>query len=154
MPSRRAMIAMTDGERERFLEEGWTLQVATNGPGGFPHLAAMWYVLRDGLIHFTTFARSQKIVNVRRDPRITAMLETGRAYEELRGLVVRGTAELDEDVRATAAVMSLVARKYRGMPIPAETPEAALPAAAKRVVVRIRPERVYSWDHTKLGGRY
>lgn len=154
MPSRRAMIAMTDGERERFLEEGWTLQVATNGPGGFPHLAAMWYVLRDGLIHFTTFARSQKIVNVRRDPRITAMLETGRAYEELRGLVVRGTAELDEDVRATAAVMSLVAQKYRGMPIPAETPEAALPAAAKRVVVRIRPERVYSWDHTKLGGRY
>lgn len=154
MPSRRAMIAMTDGERERFLEEGWTLQVATNGPGGFPHLAAMWYVLRDGLIHFTTFARSQKIVNVRRDPRITAMLETGRAYEELRGLVVRGTAELDEDVRATAAVMSLVARKYRGMPIPAETPEAALPAAAKRVVVRIRPDRVYSWDHTKLGGRY
>lgn len=154
MPSRRAMIAMTDGERERFLEEGWTLQVATNGPGGFPHLAAMWYVLRDGLIHFTTFARSQKIVNVRRDPRITAMLETGRAYEELRGLVVRGTAELDEDVRATADVMSLVARKYRGMPIPAETPEAALPAAAKRVVVRIRPERVYSWDHTKLGGRY
>ena len=154
MPSRRAMIAMTDGERERFREEGWTLQVATNGPGGFPHLAAMWYVLRDGLIHFTTFARSQKIVNVRRDPRITAMLETGRAYEELRGLVVRGTAELDEDVRATAAVMSLVARKYRGMPIPAETPEAALPAAAKRVVVRIRPERVYSWDHTKLGGRY
>lgn len=154
MPSRRASIAMTDGERERFLEEGWTLQVATNGPGGFPHLAAMWYVLRDGLIHFTTFAKSQKIVNVRRDPRITAMLETGHAYEELRGLVVRGTAELDEDVRATAAIMSLVARKYRGMPIPAETPEAALPAAAKRVVVRIRPDRVYSWDHTKLGGRY
>lgn len=154
MPSRRAAIAMTDGERARFLEEGWTLQVATNGPGGFPHLAAMWYVLRDGLIHFTTFAKSQKIVNVRRDPRITAMLETGRAYEELRGLVVRGTAELDEDVRATAEVMSLVARKYRGMPVPAETPEAALPAAAKRVAVRIRPERVYSWDHTKLGGRY
>ena len=154
MPSRRAVIAMTDGERERFLDEGWTLQVATNGPGGFPHLAAMWYVLRDGLIHFTTFAKSQKIVNVRRDPRITAMLETGRAYEELRGLVVRGTAELDEDVRATAAVMSLVAQKYRGLPIPAETPEAALPAAAKRVVVRIRPGRVYSWDHTKLGGRY
>lgn len=154
MPSRRAQIVMTDEERARFLEEGRHLQVATNGPGGFPHLAAMWYVMRDSLIHFTTFARSQKIVNVRRDPRITAMLETGAAYEELRGLVVRGTAELDEDVRATAAVMSLVANKYRGLPIPAETPEAALPAAAKRVTVRIRPDRVYSWDHTKLGGRY
>lgn len=154
MPSRRAEIAMTDEERAQFLDEGWTLQVATNGPGGFPHLAAMWYVMIDGVAHFTTFGKSQKILNLQRDPRITAMLETGQAYEELRGLVIRGTAELDTDVQTTAAVMSVVANKYRGLPIPTETPEAALPAAAKRVTVRIRPERVYSWDHTKLGGRY
>ena len=154
MPSRRAAIAMTDEEREQFLDEGWTLQVATNGPGGFPHLAAMWYVVIDGVVHFTTFGKSQKIVNLQRDPQITAMLETGRTYGELRGLVVRGTAELDADVQTTAAVMSAVSNKYRGMPIPTETPEAALPAAAKRITVRIRPERVYSWDHTKLGGRY
>ena len=82
------------------------------------------------------------------------MLETGRPTGELRGLVVRGTAELDADVQTTAAVMSVVSNKYRGMPIPTETPEAALPAAVKRITVRIRPERVYSWDHTKLGGRY
>ena len=145
---------MTDEERERFLDEGWTLQVATNGPGGFPHLAAMWYVVIDGVVHFTTFGKSQKIVNLRRDPHVTAMLETGRAYEELRGLVIRGTAELDTDVATTAAVMSVVGSKYQGMPIPIETPEAALPAASKRVTVRIRPERIYSWDHTKLGGRY
>ena len=145
---------MTDEERERFLDEGWTLQVATNGPGGFPHLAAMWYVVIDGVVHFTTFGKSQKIVNLQRDPHVTAMLETGRAYEELRGLVIRGTAELDTDVATTAAVMSVVGSKYQGMPIPIETPEAALPAASKRVTVRIRPERIYSWDHTKLGGRY
>ncbi len=154
MPSRRAEIAMTDEERAQFLDEGWTLQVATNGPGGFPHLAAMWYVMIDGVAHFTTFGKSQKILNLQRDPRITAMLETGRAYEELRGLVIRGTAELNADVQTTATVMSVVANKYRGLPIPTETPEAALPAAAKRITVRIRPERVYSWDHTKLGGRY
>lgn len=154
MPSRRADIAMTDEERAQFLDEGWTLQVATNGPGGFPHLAAMWYVMIDGVVHFTTFGKSQKIVNLQRDPRITAMLETGQAYEELRGLVIRGTAELDADVPTTAEVMSIVGNKYRGLPIPTETPEAALPAAAKRITVRIRPERVYSWDHTKLGGRY
>ena len=145
---------MTDEERERFLDEGWTLQVAKNGPGGFPHLAAMWYVVIDGVVHFTTFGKSQKIVNLRRDPHITAMLETGKTYEELRGLVIRGTAELDTDVATTAAVMSVVGSKYQGMPIPIETPEAALPAASKRVTVRIRPERIYSWDHTKLGGRY
>ena len=154
MPSRRASIALTAEEQEQFLNEGWTLQVATNGPGGFPHLAPMWYVMIDGVIHFTTFGKSQKIVNLRRDPRISVMLETGQAYEELRGLVIRGSAEIDEDVETTASVMSVVGNKYRGLPIPTETPEAALPAAAKRVTVRIRPERVYSWDHTKLGGRY
>ena len=108
---------MTDEERERFLDEGWTLQVATNGPGGFPHLAAMWYVVIDGVVHFTTFGKSQKIVNLQRDPHVTAMLETGQAYEELRGLVIRGTAELDTDVATTAAVMSVVGSKYQGMPI-------------------------------------
>ncbi len=154
MPSRRGQIAMTEEEQSRFLDEGWTLQVATNGPAGFPHLAAMWYVVIDGTVHFTTFGKSQKIVNLRRDPRITAMLETGREYEELRGLVIRGTGELEENVQTTATVMSAVANKYRGLPIPTETPEAAMPAAAKRVTVRIRPERIYSWDHTKLGGRY
>ena len=154
MPSRRSQIVMTAEEREQFLAEGWTLQVATNGPHGFPHLAAMWYVVMDGLAHFTTFGKSQKIVNLQRDPHVTAMLETGQRYEDLRGLVIQGLAELDTDVQTTAEVMSLVANKYRGMPIQAETPEAALPAAAKRVTVRIRPERIYSWDHTKLGGRY
>ena len=154
MPSRRASIALTAEEQEQFLNEGWTLQVATNGPGGFPHLAPMWYVMIDGVIHFTTFGKSQKIVNLRRDPRISVMLETGQAYEELRGLVIRGNAEIDDDVETTASVMSVVGNKYRGLPIPTETPEAALPAASKRVTVRIRPERIYSWDHGKLGGRY
>ena len=154
MPSRRASIALTAEEQEQFLDEGWTLQVATNGPGGFPHLAPMWYVMIDGVVHFTTFGKSQKILNLRRDPRISVMLETGQAYEELRGLVIRGNAEIDEDVQTTASVMSVVGNKYRGLPIPTETPEEALPAASKRVTVRVRPERVYSWDHTKLGGRY
>ncbi len=154
MPSRRSEISMTEEEQTRFLDEGWTLQVATNGPGGFPHLVPMWYVVIDGAIHFTTFGKSQKILNLERDAHITAMLETGKAYEELRGLVIHGTAELDRDVQTTASVMSVVGNKYRGLPIPTETPVAALPAASKRVTVRIRPERIYSWDHTKLGGRY
>tara|TARA_Y100000588_G_scaffold344682_1_gene391159 strand:+ start:48 stop:485 length:438 start_codon:yes stop_codon:yes gene_type:complete len=145
---------MTSKEQKQFLNEGWTLQVATNGPAGFPHLAAMWYVIIDGIVHFTTFGKSQKILNLQRDGHITAMLETGQRYEELRGLVIRGTGQLDMDPQTTASVMSVVANKYQGMPIPTETPEAAMPAATKRVTVRILPEQIYSWDHTKLGGRY
>ena len=154
MPSRRSQIALTEEEQDKFLNDGWTLQVASNGVGGFPHLVAMWYVVIDGKIHFTTFGKSQKILNLRRDPKISCMLEAGKGYAELQGLVIEGNATLLEDTAFTAKVMGLVGQKYNGIPAPTETPEAALKVAGKRVVVRVDPVDIYSWDHTKLGGRY
>ena len=154
MPSRRDKIALTEEEQKAFLEEGWTLQVASIGPKGYPHLVAMWYVVEDGFVHFTTFGKSQKIMNLRRDPKITVMLESGKKYEELKGLVIEGEAEIVEDTPYTAKIMGLVGHKYSGIPIPTETPDQALKAASKRVAVRIKPVDVYSWDHSKLGGVY
>lgn len=154
MPSRRTQIALTEEEQQEFLEQGWTLQVASIGPKGYPHLVAMWYVVIDGLIHFTTFAKSQKILNLQRDPKITVMLESGKLYSELKGLVIEGEAEIISDTPQVARVMALVAHKYQGLPVPSESPEAAMPLAAKRWIVRIKPVDIYSWDHSKLGGRY
>jgi nitroimidazol reductase NimA-like FMN-containing flavoprotein (pyridoxamine 5'-phosphate oxidase superfamily) len=154
MPSRRASIALTEEEQKQFLDESWTLQVASIGPKGYPHLVAMWYVVVDGAIHFTTFAKSQKILNLRRDPKISVMLESGKAYTELKGIVIEGVGELIEDTAYTANVMGLVGNKYNGIPIPTETPEQALRAASKRVTVRVKPVDIYSWDHSKLGGVY
>lgn len=154
MPSRRSDIALTPAEQEALLRDGWTIQIASNGPKGFPHLVAMWYVIIDGKVHFTTFGKSQKVVNLRRDPKITAMLESGKGYTELRGLVIEGNAELLEDPAFTATVMAQVGAKYNGIPVPTDTPEAALKVASKRAVIRINPVDIYSWDHAKLGGRY
>ena len=154
VPSRRADIAFTQEEQDQFLKDGWTLQVASIGPKGYPHLVAMWYVVIDGVVHFTTFAKSQKILNLRRDPKITVMLESGKAYTELKGLVFEGRAELVEDPAYTAKVMGLVGEKYNGIPVRTDTPEAALKVASKRVTVKVRPDDIYSWDHSKLGGRY
>ena len=122
MAGRRGEIALTEEEQRQFLEDGWTLQVASIGPHGYPHLVAMWYVVVDGEVCFTTFRKSQKILNLKRDPKITVMLESGK--------------------------------KYNGMPVPTETPDAVSPTAAKRVTVRVRAKDIYSWDHAKLGGRY
>ena len=154
MPSRRGSIALTESEQEQFLIESWTVQIASNGHKGFPHLVAMWYVMDHGKITFTTFGKSQKIMNLRRDPKISAMLESGKGYSELRGMVIEGVAEFVEDTAETARVMGLIGSKYNGIPVPTNTPEAALKAASKRVVVRINPEDIYSWDHSKLAGRY
>lgn len=154
MPSRRDLITLTEDEQRAFLDEGWTLEVASIGPSGFPHLVAMWYVVKDGLIHFTTFGKSQKIMNLKRDPKMTVMLESGKTYNELKGLVIESEAEIIEDTPFTAEIMALVGEKYNGIPIPTETPEQAMKVASKRVVVRVKPVNIYSWDHNKLGGRY
>jgi PPOX class probable F420-dependent enzyme len=146
---------MTDDEQAAFLREGHTLQVASIGPHGYPHQVAMWYALIDGKVHFTTYARSQKVQNLRRNPRMSVMLETGTPYSELRGLVIEGNATIiegDTDLAARVATMS-------GSRRPAEPPSGppsaqTLRAVAKRVVVRVDPVHVYSWDHRKLGGAY
>jgi PPOX class probable F420-dependent enzyme len=159
MPSRRSQIEMTPEEQEEFLAAGWTLQVASIGTQGYPHLVAMWYGMIDGEIHFTTFAKAQKLLNLERDPRITCMLESGEQYQELRGLVVEGDAEVIQgDPDLVLQVMAAIGVKRGGgdgngdaamMPSDVQRKQ-----AAKRAVVRVHAKRVISWDHNKLGGTY
>lgn len=154
MPSRRGSIALTDAEQAQYLADSWTIQIASNGPKGFPHLVAMWYVVIDSKVTFTTFAKSQKIMNLKRDPKITAMLESGKVYNELKGLVIEGEAEIVEDTDTTMRVMEVIGEKYNGIPADSSTAEARRKVASKRATVRIKPVDVYSWDHAKLGGVY
>jgi PPOX class probable F420-dependent enzyme len=154
MPSRRGLIALTQDEQVELLKDSWTLQVASNGKDGFPHLVAMWYVMDKGQICFTTFRKSQKILNLKRDPKMSVMLEAGKKYAELRGLVLEGEAVIEDDLMNTVHIMALIASKYNGIPVPTDTPDAAKAVASKRVVVRLNPTRLISWDHRKLGGTY
>ncbi len=155
MTKRRSTIAMTPDEQEAFLQEGHTLQVATNGPGGYPHLVAMFYGVIDGKVHFTTYAKSQKVQNLRRDPKITVMVETGKLYSELRGLVIQGQAEIIEGDLELAARVVEGSRAGTGRAQDTTSPtEDARRTLAKRVVIRVNPVHVYSWDHRKLGGIY
>lgn len=144
---------MTPEEVDAFLHDGRIMNVATIGVDGRPHLAAMWYAFLDGAPAFWTYGKSQKIVNLRRDPRITCLVETGEAYSELRGAELVGTATILEDRDAVMAVGRAVYERYTG-----PFSETALPGleqmGAKRVAVRIDVERVVSWDHTKLAGTY
>jgi PPOX class probable F420-dependent enzyme len=149
MPNQRTSIVLTPEEQDALLAERLSLQVASNGPGGFPHLVAMWFAVIDGKINFTTFGKSQKVLNLKRDPRVSAMLESGLAYNELKGLVVEGEAEIIDTLDECLSVMGRVNEKYIGPQ--GEPSEGARKMAAKRVVVRIHPGRVRSWDHSKLG---
>src|SRR5436305_13042824 len=95
--NRRNQIRMNDEEIRAFLEEQRKLQVATIDHDGWPHLVAMWYVLINDEVVFWTYARSQKAINLRRDPRLTCLVEAGVRYEELRGVPIKGQAAINDE---------------------------------------------------------
>jgi PPOX class probable F420-dependent enzyme len=148
--NQRSQIVMSAGEVARFLQEQRVATLATIGPSGRPHLVAMWYGLIDGVVWFETKAKSQKAVNLRRDGRVTVMVEAGHTYDTLRGVSLEGRGTIVDDPDALWAVGVSVWERYHG----AYSEEARPMVEAmlhKRVAIRIDAERVRSWDHRKLG---
>jgi PPOX class probable F420-dependent enzyme len=151
--SRRDQIRMNDEEIRAFLEEQRTLQVATVDHDGWPHLVAMWYVLINDEVVFWTYARSQKAVNLQRDPRLTCLVEAGERYEELRGVQIKGRAVINNDRATVQQIGETIWERYTG-PLNDNTRQMVTTQAAKRVVIFVKPVEVASWDHRKLGGVY
>lgn len=148
--NQRAQITMTDAEITEFVERSRVATMATIGATGAPHLIAMWYAVIDGELWFETKAKSQKAVNLRRDPRITVMIEDGLTYDVLRGVSFEGTAEIVDDADALWRVGVSIWERYTG-PYSSDVDPAIEMMLNKRVAVRVTPERVRSWDHRKLG---
>lgn len=147
----RQAVRLTEEEVESFLADHLKVQVATVGPDGAPHLTTLFYVLDEGRIAFWTYGSSQKIRNLRRDPRITCLVEDGDDYFELRGVSIRGRATLVEEQDDLRALGARVVRRMAGDVDLGETGDSIVEAQArKRVGVIVEPERVASWDHRKL----
>jgi PPOX class probable F420-dependent enzyme len=155
MPKRRDLIRMTAGEIEAFLAARRTMHVATHNRDGTIHLVAMWYgFLPGGGAGFATFSRSQKVRNLQRDPRISALVQAGELYEELRGVQLSGTAEVTQDESVLLPLARSVVGRYLVLADPEEEAAAVEGLARNRAAVLINVDKVVSWDHTKLGGTY
>lgn len=152
--SRRDQVRMTDAEVESFLAGRHTMNVATHNHDSTIHLVAMWYGFLDGRPVFETYARSQKVLNVRRDNRITVLVEEGDKYENLQGVELVGTAEVIDDPDTVVAAATSVVERYMELDDPADAHAAAMVLANKRVAIVISVERTVSWDHHKLEGGY
>ncbi len=154
MASGRDAVKLNDQEVQDLLAENLKVQVASNGYDGVPHLTTLFYVVRDGKIAFWTYGRSQKILNLERDPRVTALVEDGVDYFELRGVSITGRAEIIRDYDGIFEIGSAVATRM----LNAESFEAlgdfgretVEKQATKRVAVIIHPEKVATWDHRKM----
>src|ERR1051325_10726336 len=151
MPSRREQIQLSPDETAAFFREQKKCALSTIDKDGFPHVVAMNYFAKDGAFYMTSYGKAQKVVNIRRNPKVALMVETGDSYPELRGVMIRGHCEILED---EAAVQAAFASRRQAQSNPAPVQAGAVASAPKRVVLKIVPEKVISWDHRKLGGRY
>lgn len=147
--NRRQTIRMTETEEAAFLRAQKKAALATLDQDGFPHVVAMNYCVEDGAVVMTSYAKAQKVMNIRRNPKVALMVESGDAYAELRGVMIRGHCRIIEGETAVLAAFAAMRAARGGSP-----GAAALASAKKRVVLRIIPEKVTSWDHKKLAGRY
>jgi PPOX class probable F420-dependent enzyme len=156
MPSRRGQIKLTEDEQRELIDRERIVVISSLGPRGWPHVVPLWYVPRDGEIWIWTYAKSQKVKNLERDPRATLLIETGIEYQELRGVQIEAEAELIRDIdRIVDYAKELTIRYSEGIESVEGDAAAGLRAQApKRVAIRFHPKRIATWDHRKLGGAY
>lgn len=165
--SRRDQITLSKDEQAKLLDEERVVIVSSHGPRGWPHSMPMWFTVREpegdphpdgppGEIWVWTYAKSQKVKNLERDPRATLLVETGEEYVELRGVQIEAEAEIIRDPeRILDFGMELTVRYSEGIEsIEGDAAEAMRAQASKRVAIRFAAKRVASWDHRKLGGTY
>ncbi len=147
---RRHEIQFTPQELAEFLARPHKAALATIDKEGFPHVVAMGYRYRDGVIYMTSYGKAQKVLNVRRNPKVGVMVEVGERYSEYRGVMIRGVCEVIDDPQAVRETMRGVGESATN----AGVPSGAASSAPKRVVLKITPQKIASWDHGKLGGKY
>jgi general stress protein 26 len=161
--SRRDQIRMSDDEVLALLDGQRTVVCATNGRNGWPHLMPLWYVVRSDApgpprLWAWTFAKSQKALNLERDPRATVQVEAGRdEYHRLRGVMLETEVRLHRNVEDVTALGLEIFRRYRGGPddqLPGDVEAMVRRQAAKRVGLEFVEQRRATWDHRKLGSVY
>ena len=154
--SRRDQITLSEEELAELLRSERVAVVSSLGPRGWPHSMPLWFVPRAGEVWIWTYAKSQKVRNLERDPRATVLIETGEEYQELRGVMIEAEAEIHRDFDTVLGFAEELTLRYAsGLTSLGDDAKAALEQQApKRVAIRFAPERVASWDHRKLGGTY
>ena len=147
--NRQSQIKMSPEERDAYLKQARTMTLCTIDKDGYPHAVAMAFMVKDSCVYMTSFRKAQKVVNIRRNPKVAVMVESGIKYNELRGVMIRGRCEIIDDADEVWKVMREI-REFQegGAPPPANA--VVQERAKKRSILKIIPEKISSWDHSKL----
>ncbi len=152
--NRRSIIKLTDNEISDYLNLSNSMTLGTINSDGTVNLVAMWYgFFNDGSLGMWTFSKSQKAVNLRRDPRVTCLVESGTTYDSLIGVEIKGIAELSEDKESLIEIGSSIYVRYFGE-LDENGRRSVETMSNKRISIRLLVDKIISWDHSKLAGKY
>lgn len=139
---------MTAVERDDFLDASRTCRVATASPDGRPHVAPLWYVWEGGRIWLYSVVKSQRWVDISRNPRCSVVIDDGDAYATLRGVELSGVAEVVGEVPRIgephpklAAIEDRFWRKYGS---------GTFRFDGRHAWLKLRPDHEVSWDFRKI----
>ena len=136
-----------------FLREAHVAVLSTIDAAGFPHSVGMYYWFNNGEIRMWPYGKSQKVKNLERDPRCAVLVETGAPYRDLKGVLIRGRAEVVREFDQVFELGKEIYNRYffprTGVALEDGAVEGIERQSEKRVCVVIAPERTASWDHGK-----
>jgi len=135
---------MTFNEVESFLDQPLIAKLSSHNKDGTIHTVPIWYKYHQGELLLGTQEISQKVQNIKRDPHVTVLVDT--TEPELKGVMVYGNAEIvHKDVipKRTA-----IFTRYMD---PEDAPGLAerLASTWKPVVIRVKPDKIVSFDYSK-----
>ena len=135
---------MSIEEAYEFLDSkpGW-IALTTIGPDGFPHTVALGYFRLDNEILMGVRSNTRKLQNIEDNPKVSLLLESGSSMQDIKGLMVQGTATVHSDPEETLHFAREAARR-RGVAEP------DLPTEARQgaVYIKVTPARFRSWDYS------
>ena len=149
--SPRDRLRMSSGEVMAFLADNRRAHLGTINPDGTPHLVPLSYVMLDERMTFWTDPRSRKVANIRRDPRVTCLVEDGTQFADLRAVQISGRADVEAD-RDTSRRVGLALFERANGALDDSLRAAVDDLVAERVAVFVHLEAIISWDHRKLHG--
>jgi len=155
--SRREQIKMSLEDISSYLKESRTIILVSNGKDGYPHPMPMWYAVDEkNTVYMTTFKKSQKIENLKRDPRVALLVESGDSYNQLKSVLIYTRVDLVENLEETRDILMKISIQRGDLADDSDETvrQGMLKTAGKRMGMVFSPEKIVSWDHSKLGGVY
>ncbi|NKB37444.1 MAG: hypothetical protein GKR93_09790 [Gammaproteobacteria bacterium] len=154
MSNRRNSIQMNTEEMWHFITSQKSMHVCNLNNDGTPHLVTMWFTIDDGNIILVSYSKSQKILNLKRNPSIALLCEDGQDYKELRGASINSDAELVNDPdKVKRYETALILRNQKEL-TDTQAEELAARMCSKKTVIVVRPVETKTWDHSKLDVEY